>query len=213
MNYEEIMKQEAERYKQLQAQREAKMAAELDAQSNMVAKYRARQSLGGHEYANAQAKMDAAMQANQEDAVGDKTKAAQIDQNTQLGLGASQQVMNLANQKGEGAGNIAQSGVTGAMGGAMMGTMMAGAGSGAAAGAASGSMAGPIGAGIGAAVGIGVGLLQAKAAKEQRIREAQAAHFNRISDIEKDKAARIGNALQNMGAQMSVALQVPVVRI
>lgn len=158
-----------------------------------------------------QMKMDAAMQENQTPSTD--AQAAQINQQTQMGLGAVQQMSNMASNRGEGAGNVAQSGLSGAMGGAMMGTMMAGAGTGAATGAASGSMAGPIGAGVGAAVGVGVGLLQAKAAKEQRLREAQAAHHARIAQIEQEKATRIQNALSNMGMQMGQALQVPVVRI
>ena len=195
-----IIEEENKRVQEMLKKQQESQAANFDAQQERYDRFQARQQIGGNKYANMQAKMDAAMQQNQADG------NTQSINNTQMGLGAAQQMTSLAQNNGQGGtGDVAQSGVTGAMGGAMMGTMMAGT--------ASGSMAGPIGAGVGAVVGTGVGILKANAAKEQRKRDAQASHQLRIAQIEQDKANRIQNALQNMGAQMGNAMQVPVMRI
>jgi hypothetical protein len=94
------------------------------------------------------------------------------------------------------------------------GNTAADVGMGAATGALSGAMiGGPMGAAVGGVIGGGVGLLQAGAAREQRKRDAQAAHFQRIAQIEQEKSSRMQMALQNMGMAMGAAMQVPVVRI
>lgn len=188
-----IIEEENKRVQEMLQRQQSSQAANFDAQQERYDRFQAREQIGGNKYANAQAKMDAALAQNQ--------ASTKISDQTQAGIAGAEQLTNMTKNTGEGgAGDVAGSVLSGAGAGAMFGTMM-------------GAKGGPIGAGVGAVVGTGVGILKANAAKEQRKRDAQASHQLRIAQIEQDKANRIQNALQNMGAQMGNAMQVPVMRI
>ena len=67
-------------------------------------------------------------------------------------------------------------------------------------------LAGGPGAAVGAVAGGVVGALQASAARKEKERQAAAAHYNRLANIEVNKSQMINSALANMGQAMGASL-------
>lgn len=132
-----------------------------------------------------------------------ETPDTNVGSNVAGGVQAARQITTTAQTKGTGnsGADIGKGALTGAGTGAGIGTLiLPGVGT-------------AIGAGAGAVVGGVVGALSAKAAREQRARDAESKKFMDLAEIEQEKQRRISSALENMGSRMSASLNSPIIRI